>query len=77
MRQSPNALLRIVTGQGIIRRPDWLERMLTAFDRHPKTVDVARLTDRELSNIGLSRSQVEEAMRDRADWDAPGHWRAC
>lgn len=76
MAQRSKALLRVVTGRGIIPRPAWLERLLTAFDRHQVTPDLDRLTDARLDEIGLSRGEVEAEMRRRpAAWNAPLHWR--
>ena len=38
-------LWRVVTGQGIIPRPRWLERMLTIADRQVPVTDPAQMTD--------------------------------
>lgn len=73
MAHKSTALLRVVTGRGIIPRPAWLERMLTMFDRKPKAIDLSRLSDEQLSDLGLTRDEVDAEMR-RPAWDAPLHW---
>ncbi|MBU3029889.1 DUF1127 domain-containing protein [Paracoccus marinaquae] len=73
MAQRSTALLRVVTGRGIIPRPAWLEQLLTLFDRRQKTIALDRLSDSQLQDIGLTRAEVDEEMR-RPAWDAPLHW---
>ncbi|WP_410217637.1 DUF1127 domain-containing protein [Paracoccus sp. (in: a-proteobacteria)] len=74
MRNRSSALLRVVTGQGIIPRPDWLERLLTMFDVRQSRIDLSRLSDSQLRDIGLTRDQVKAEIARRA-WDVPAHWR--
>lgn len=74
MAQKSKALLRVVTGRGIIPRPGWLERILTAFDSREPEIALDRLSDDQLRDIGLTRAEVEDEMR-RPAWDAPLHWR--
>lgn len=73
MAKTSKALLRVVTGRGIIPRPAWLERLLTAFDRDQTELDIDRLSDQQLHDIGLDRTEVLNEMR-RPAWDAPLHW---
>lgn len=68
------ALRRVVTGHGILPRPGWLERILTMFDVRRTRLDLDRLTDAQLRDIGLTREDVEQEMR-RPLWDVPAHWR--
>ncbi|MFV0302767.1 MAG: DUF1127 domain-containing protein [Paracoccus sp. (in: a-proteobacteria)] len=75
MTQRSAAMLRVVTGQGIIPRPSWLERILTAFDVRKTRIDLSRLTDAQLRDIGLTREQVESEIK-RKMWDAPEYFYA-
>ncbi|MCQ0971897.1 DUF1127 domain-containing protein [Paracoccus sp. TK19116] len=75
MTTRSTALLRVVTGTGIIPRPRWLERVLTAFDVRKSRIDLGRLTDQQLQDIGLTREQVAAEIRRNA-WDAPEYFRA-
>lgn len=68
------ALRRVVTGRGILPRPGWLERILTMFDVRRTRLDLDRLTDTQLRDIGLTREDVAEEMQ-RPLWDVPAHWR--
>ncbi|MDN5568719.1 MAG: DUF1127 domain-containing protein [Paracoccus sp. (in: a-proteobacteria)] len=68
------ALARVVTGHGIIPRTAWLERLLTIFDVHRTRIDLARLTDAQLDDIGLTRAQVEAELA-RPVWNVPTGWR--
>lgn len=74
MAQSSKALLRVVTGHGIISRPAWLERLLTAFDRRETVLDLDRISDQQLQDLGLTRAEVKAEMDRRPEWDAPLHW---
>ena len=69
-----NALLRVVTGHGILPRPWWVERVLTMFDVRRTRIDVSRLSDDQLCDIGLTRDDVIAEM-SRPIWDVPAHWR--
>lgn len=73
MSRNKDALLRVVTGRGIIARPAWLEKLLTAFDRHETAIDLSSLSDAALDDIGVTRAEVE-AMMNKPRWDAPLHW---
>lgn len=68
------AMLRIVTGQGAIPRPSWLERILTMFDVRRTRIDLSRLTDAQLHDVGLTRDDVEAELA-RSAWDVPANWR--
>ena len=68
------ALLRVVTGNGLFPRPSWLEYVMTLFDAHKSRIDLDRLTDEQLRDIGLTRQDVAEEM-SRPIWDVPRHWR--
>lgn len=68
------ALLRVVTGHGILPRPSWIERLLTMFDVRRTRLDLDRLSDDQLRDIGLTREDVAAEM-DRPLWDVPAHWR--
>lgn len=68
------ALARVVTGHGIIPRAQWLERLLTMFDVRRTRIDLARLTDKQLTDIGLTRDQVAAELA-RPAWDIPAGWR--
>ena len=68
------ALLRVVTGNGLIPRPSWLEYVLTLFDVRKSRIDLDRLTDEQLHDIGLTREDVMAEMA-RPIWDVPRHWR--
>lgn len=67
------ALTRVVTGNGIIPRPNLLERILTAFDVRKTRIDLSKLTDEQLRDIGLTREQVAEEIQ-RSMWDAPEYF---
>lgn len=69
-----NAMLRVVTGQGLIPRPRLLERLLTMFDVQRTRIDLSRLDDERLRDIGLSREEVEAEL-SRPVWDVPANWR--
>jgi uncharacterized protein YjiS (DUF1127 family) len=68
------ALVRVVTGHGIIPRKKWIERLLTIFDVRRTRIDLSRLTDQQLTDIGLTRDQVKAELA-RAAWDIPAGWR--
>ncbi|WP_246054848.1 DUF1127 domain-containing protein [Paracoccus gahaiensis] len=74
MTPKSKALLRVVTGHGILPRPSWIERILTMFDVRRTRLDLDRLTDDQLRDIGLTREDVEAEM-NRPLWDVPAHWR--
>ncbi|WP_228461180.1 DUF1127 domain-containing protein [Paracoccus liaowanqingii] len=74
MTPNSKALLRVVTGHGILPRPSWIERILTMFDLRRTRLDLDRLTDDQLRDIGLTREDVEAEM-NRPLWDVPAHWR--
>lgn len=76
MSRSSGPLLRVMAGRGILPRPGWLERMLTAFDHSEIRPDPVRISDAELEALGLSRADLEAELR-RPGWDAPLHWRRC
>ncbi|WP_304619311.1 DUF1127 domain-containing protein [Paracoccus sediminilitoris] len=71
---STRSLARVITGHGIIPRTRWLERLLTMFDVRRTRIDLARLTDAQLNDIGLTRADVEQELA-RAAWDVPTGWR--
>ncbi|TRW98185.1 DUF1127 domain-containing protein [Paracoccus sp. M683] len=73
MSTKSTALLRVVTGQGIVPRPNWLERILTAFDLRKTRIDLSKLDDDLLRDIGVTRQQVEAEV-NRSMWDAPEHF---
>lgn len=75
MAKKSKSMLRVVTGQGIIPRPAWLERILTAFDTRRTVIDVSRLSDEQLKDIGLTRADIQQEIA-KSLWDAPSHWRA-
>ena len=75
MAQNSAAMLRVVTGQGIIPRPNWLERILTAFDVRKTRIDLSKLTDEQLADVGLTRDQVDHEIQ-RSMWDAPEYFYA-
>lgn len=74
MAQKSAAMLRVVTGQGIVPRPGWIERILTMFDVRKTRIDLSRLTDEQLRDVGLTRDDVETELA-RPIWDVPPHWR--
>lgn len=74
MTTKSTALLRVVTGQGVVPRASWVERLLTIFDVQRTRIDLARLTDDQLRDIGLTREQVEAEIA-RPVWDVPANWR--
>ncbi|MFV0382835.1 DUF1127 domain-containing protein [Paracoccus sp. (in: a-proteobacteria)] len=74
MTAKSTAMLRILTGQGLVPRPGWMERILTMFDLRKTRIDLSRLTDEQLHDIGLTRDEVEEELSRRM-WDVPPNWR--
>ena len=74
MTTRSTAMLRVVTGQGLIPRPRLLERLLTMFDVQRTRIDLSRLDDDRLRDIGLTREQVEAEL-SRPVWDVPANWR--
>ena len=74
MAQKSAAMLRVVTGHGIIPRPGWVERLLTLFDVRRSRIDLAGLSDEQLRDIGLTRDDVAEELA-RPIWDVPANWR--
>lgn len=68
------ALLRVLTGHGIIPRPPWLERLMTMLDVRRSRIDLDRLSDEHLRDIGLTREDLEAEMA-KPIWDVPRHWR--
>ncbi|MGZ3216971.1 DUF1127 domain-containing protein [Paracoccus sp. T5] len=74
MTTKSTALLRVVIGRGIVPRPSWIERLLTVFDVQRTRIDLARLGDDQLRDIGLTRDQVEAEIA-RPVWDVPTNWR--
>lgn len=74
MAQKSAAMLRVMTGQGIVPRPSWIERILTMLDVRKTRIDLSRLTDEQLRDVGLTRDDVEAELA-RPIWDAPSHWR--
>ena len=73
MSTKSTAMLRVVTGQGIVPRPNWLERILTAFDMRKTRIDLSKLDDDQLRDVGLTREQVEAEI-NRPIWDAPEYF---
>ncbi len=71
---SKSTLLRVVTGHGILLRPNWLERLLTMFDVRRTRLDLSRLSDAQLRDIGLTRDEIAAEIA-RPMWDVPAHWR--
>lgn len=74
MNRNSAALLRVVAGHGIIPRKPWIERLLTILDVRRTRLDLARLSDDRLRDIGLTREEVKEELA-RPAWDVPRHWR--
>ena len=74
MTTRTSAMLRVATGQGLIPRPRLLERLLTMFDVQRTRIDLSRLDDERLRDIGLSREEVEAEL-SRPVWDMPANWR--
>ncbi|WP_411957832.1 DUF1127 domain-containing protein [Paracoccus homiensis] len=74
MAQKSAAMLRVVTGHGIVPRPGWIERILTLLDVRKSRIDLARLTDEQLCDVGLTRADVQQELA-RAAWDVPSNWR--
>lgn len=74
MTTRSTAMLRVVTGQGLIPRPRLLERLLTMFDVQRTRIDLSRLDDDRLRDIGLTREQVEAELSSPV-WDVPANWR--
>lgn len=70
MTTRSSAMLRVVTGHGIVPRTRWLERLLTILDVRRTRIDLARLSDDQLRDIGLTRPQVEAEIA-RPLWDVP------
>ena len=57
-----------------LRRHGLFARLWQMASLRRQRLDLARLDDRLLCDIGLSRTEAEtEAARPA--WDAPGHWR--
>jgi uncharacterized protein YjiS (DUF1127 family) len=67
-------MARVVAGTGILPRPRLLERLLTMFDVRRTRIDLARLSDDQLHDIGLTRDEVRAEL-DRPIWDVPLNWR--
>lgn len=74
MRPPSAALLRVLTGQGILPPPRWLENLLRRIDKRAVRIDPDRISDSDLSAMGVSRAEIRQAMR-RQDWDPPAYWR--
>ncbi|WP_170161971.1 DUF1127 domain-containing protein [Paracoccus siganidrum] len=74
MAQKSLAMLPVATGQGIVPRPNWLARVLTMFDVRRTRIELARLDDSQLHDIGLTRDQVQAEL-ERPVWDVPANWR--
>lgn len=74
MTQKSAAMLRVVTGHGIVPRPGWIERILTVFDVRQTRIDLSRLSDEQLRDVGLTREDVEAEIA-RPVWDVPENWR--
>lgn len=74
MAQKSAAMLRVVTGHGIVPRPGWIERILTILDVRKSRIDLARLSDEQLRDVGLTRNDVEQELA-RPSWDVPSNWR--
>lgn len=74
MTQKSSAMLRVMTGNGIIPRPNWIERILTMFDVRKTRVDLSKLTDKQLRDVGLTREDVEAELACPV-WDVPPNWR--
>lgn len=74
MTRKSKAMLRVVTGQGLIPRPKWLERILTAFDTRRTVIEISSLSDEQLKDIGLTRADIQQEVA-KSLWDAPSHWR--
>lgn len=73
MAYRSTAMARVVTGNGIIPRPNWLEKILTALDVRKTRIDMSKLSDDQLHDIGLTREQVAEEIK-RSMWDAPEYF---
>lgn len=75
MAHKSNAMLRVVTGQGIIPRPAWLERILTMFDTEKTRIDLSRVSDEQLKDLGLTRADVQAELT-KPEWNVPNYWRS-
>ncbi|WP_069300231.1 DUF1127 domain-containing protein [Neptunicoccus sediminis] len=56
------------------RRTGLLRRIKNALRLRRQRLHLLRLTDAQLRDIGLTRTQVEAEAR-RSPWDAPSHWK--
>ncbi len=74
MSSKSPALLRVLTGHGIIPRTPWLERLMTMLDVRRSRIDLDRLSDEHLRDIGLTREDLEAEIA-KPIWDVPRHWR--
>ena len=50
-----------------------LPNLLAWYEISRERRHLAHLTERELNDLGLTKSDVEAELR-RAAWDAPNHW---
>ena len=54
-------------------RTGWLSRMSAALRLRKERLDLSGLTDTQLRDIGVTRTEAETEAR-RPAWDAPRHW---
>lgn len=58
---------------GTLRHEGLLTRLMEMFALHRQRRDLARLDDRALEDIGVSRYEAEIESA-RPAWDVPRHW---
>ncbi|MFD1882909.1 DUF1127 domain-containing protein [Paracoccus pacificus] len=76
MAQKSSAMLNVAPGRvytGI--RANWLRRILTAVDLRQSRLALARLSDEQLRDVGLTPEQAKAEAR-RSMWDVPEHFGA-
>lgn len=74
MAPKSTAMMHVVTGQRIGQRSSWLARIQTWLDVRRTRIDLSRLTDQQLDDIGLDRDEVQAEI-SRPIWDVPQNWR--
>lgn len=74
MTDKCNAMPNVTAAYGIAPRSNWIQRIRTMLALHRTRIDLSHLSDEQLSDIGLTRDDVDAEL-ERPVWDVPSNWR--
>lgn len=74
MTDKSNARPNVTAAYSIAPRSNWIQRIMTMLALHRTRIDLSKLSDEQLSDIGLTRDDVVAEL-ERPVWDVPPNWR--